>query len=550
MAMLAVPSEAKSGESKISPALLALAKAQPKQELAVIVRASPSNKGKAGRDNKEHRSARAAEAARKAKGKVGHGLSIVGSASATLTGAQILDLANDSDVAYVSADDVLTTTFDPTETAPLVATPGTLAVGAPTAWTRYAVTGRGIGVAVLDSGIAPHPDLAGRVVASVDFTSGAPGAPLVAAADPGGHGTHVAGLIAGDGAASGGRYAGVAPGANLIDVRVIGAGGATNVSTLLRGMQWVLANRTTYNIRVVNLSAGGKVVTSYRNDPLATGVEILTFSGIAVVVSAGNNGPGESTITSPGSDPYVITVGATDDNATPALEDDSLPFWSSRGPTAIDLLSKPDVVAPGRKMVSLRSPGSTLDREYPDRMVAGLDPLAPAYFRLSGTSMAAPMVTGIVALMLERNPSLTPAEVKQRLKATATPLLFGSTNTTGAGFVDAVAAVNASDSPSERPAYGVSDGFAAEAYSLVFGQPITWRDLNYNGGVDSSGRLWTDVTWDNVVWNDITWEDITWEAFSWSSVAWQDITWEDITWEATSQSVNSLSAKRGSALLD
>src|SRR5207249_9843770 len=133
-------------------------------------------------------------------------------------------------------------------------------------------------------------------------TSGA----LVAPADPGGHGTHVAGLVAGDGTASGGAYAGVAPGANLIDVRVINATGGTTVSTLIAGMKWILAHRTTYNIRVVNLSAGGPVTVSYTADPLATAVEVLVFAGITVVVSAGNEGPAPSTITSPGSDPYVI----------------------------------------------------------------------------------------------------------------------------------------------------------------------------------------------------------------------------------------------------
>ena len=192
-----------------------------------------------------------------------------------------------------------------------------------------------VGVAILDSGIAPHPDLAGRIVAAVDFTSGAGGA-LVPPADPGGHGTHVAGIVAGDGTASGGAYAGVAPGANLIDVRVIGASGSTNVSTLIAGMQWVLAHRADYNIRVVNLSAGGPSTTSYRDDPLAAAAEVLVFAGITVVVSAGNEGPQARTITSPGSDPYVITVGGIDDNGTATTADDALASWSSRGVTPID----------------------------------------------------------------------------------------------------------------------------------------------------------------------------------------------------------------------
>jgi serine protease AprX len=327
-------------------------------------------------------------------------------------------------------------------------------------------------------------------------------------------------------------YAGVAPGANLIDVRVIGASGATNISTLIAGMQWVLAHRAEYNIRVVNLSAGGPATTSYRDDPLATAAEVLVFAGITVVVSAGNEGPHERTITSPGTDPYVITVGGIDDSGTAATDDDALASWSSRGVTPIDGLAKPDVSAPGRKVVSLRSPGSTLDQELPDRLVAGLDPLAPAYFRLSGTSMAAPVVTGVVALMLEHSPALTPAQVKGRLKATATALAYGSAVTTGSGMVNAPAAVAAVGDTADATAIApVSAGFMSQMYSLIAGQPLAWRDLTYHGGVDSNGTPWSQVTWSNAVWDSVTWQNIDWWSFNWSAVTWQDISWEDISWE-------------------
>jgi serine protease AprX len=531
---LGLRADAKSDETKISPPLVAAMRANPQLDFAVIVRATGANK------NRTHESAVAAAAVVKAKGRLGHGLSIVGSVSAQLRWSQVQALSHDNNVAYISRDDVVTAKFDPVEAATTVTTPGIREIGAPDTWARYGVTGQGIGVAILDSGIAPHPDLAGRIVASVDLTSGLPGEPLVAPADPGGHGTHVAGLVAGDGTASGGLYTGVAPGARLVDVRVIGASGATTISTLIRGMQWVLAHRAAYNIRVVNLSAGAPVATSYKTDPLAAAVEVLILAGVTVVVSAGNNGPGSSTITTPGSDPYVITVGAADDNGTPTLDDDSSPSWSSHGPTSIDAVAKPDLVAPGRKMVSLRSPGSTLDVALPDRQVPGLDPTAPAYFRLSGSSMAAPVVAGVVALMLEKNPVLTPAQVKHRLKATATPLAYGTPESTGSGLVNAVAAVGSADGSGENPGYGFSDGLADEMYPYIYGQPIQWRDLNFNGGVDSSGTPWSQVTWSNVVWDEVTWQDITWEAFTWSLVTWEDITWEDITWETASQNVNGL----------
>ena len=541
----ATPAGAKThGNAKISPPLLALAAAKPKNDFSVIVRASSKR-------NNGHHAERAAAAVKRANGKVGRDLSIVGGASARLSGAAVLALADDPDVAYVGLDEVVTATFDPLDGAALASSPGIVEVGAPEVWRQLGVTGRGIGVAILDSGIAPHPDLAGRIVAAVDFTGGNTTADLVPPADPGGHGTHVAGLVAGDGAASGGAYTGVAPGASLIDVRVIGASGSTNVSTLIAGMQWVLAHRADYNIRVVNLSAGGPATTSYRDDPLAIAAEVLVFSGITVVVSAGNEGPHERTITSPGTDPYVITVGGIDDSGTATTADDALASWSSRGVTPIDGLAKPDVVAPGRKVVSLRSLGSTLDQELPDRLVAGLDPLVPAYFRLSGTSMAAPVVTGVVALMLEHSPALTPGQVKARLKTTATVLPYGSAETTGSGMVSAVAAVASSDqsagaasdqtasatAPSDQTAGAaaapdpVSGGFAGELYRLLYGQPLTWRRLAFNGGVDSNGVPWSEVTWSNVVWDAVTWQNLNWGSFNWSAVNWQDISWEDISWE-------------------
>ena len=520
----ATPAGAKThADAKISASLLALAQSKPKDDFAVIVRAAV-------KQNNGHHAERAAAAVQRAQGKVGRGLSIVGGASAILTGAEVLALANDPDVAYISADEVVTATFDPVDGAALASSPGILEVGAPAAWRQLGVTGKGIGVAILDSGIAPHPDLAGRIVASVDFTTGS-GTVLVAPADPGGHGTHVAGLVAGDGTASGGAYAGVAPGANLIDVRVIAASGSTHVSTLIAGMQWVLAHRNDYNIRVVNLSAGGPTTTSYRDDPLATAAEMLVFAGITVVVSAGNEGPAVRTITSPGNDPYVITVGGIDDSGTATTADDALASWSSRGVTSVDGLAKPDLVAPGRRIVSLRSPGSTLDLELPDRLVAGLDPLAPAYFRLSGTSMAAPVVAGVVALMLERSPALTPGQVKNRLKSSATALSYGSPETTGSGMVSAVAAVAASDQSAGAAADPVSAGFASEMYAQVYGQPLSWCDLAFNGGVDSNGVPWSGVTWSNVVWDAVTWQNVNWASFNWSAVNWQDIAWEDIAWE-------------------
>jgi subtilisin family serine protease len=144
--------------------------------------------------------------------------------------------------------------------------------------------------------------------------------------------------------------------------------------------------------------------------------------------------------------------------------------------------------------------------------------------------MAAPVVAGVIALMLERTPALTPAQVKSRLMATATPLAYGSVDTTGSGLVNAVAAVAATDqtAPAADP---VSSGFASQMYPYLYGQPLVWRDLAFNGGVDSNGVQWSDISWSNISWDAITWQNISWEAFNWAAVSWQDISWEGITWE-------------------
>jgi len=394
------------------------------------------------------------------------------------------------------------------------------------------VTGRGVGVAIVDSGIYAHPDLAGRVVAAIDFTSATPTVSPVALGDPGGHGTHVAGLVAGDGTLSGGAYTGVAPGANLVDVRVIDANGRSSVSTVLAGLQWVLRNRTTYNIRVVNLSLGAQEQTSYTLNPLSTAVEVLSFAGVTVVVSAGNAGPIAGTITMPGDDPFVVTVGAIDDTGTASPADDSMSSWSSCGPTAFDALAKPDLVAPGRHMISLRSPGSTLDTLYPTREVTAPGAVTADYFMLSGTSMAAPLVAGAVALILEKDPTLNPRQVKQRLVSGVTPLTFGTPMTRGAGMLNALTSVGSTDLTAWVDTSRVSDGFANLVFPLIAGQPLTWLDLTYNGGVDSLGIPWSQVTWTGVSWDSVTWSDVSWDAISWDTVSWETVAALGVSWDA------------------
>ena len=528
--------DSKSGPSNVDPGLLADATAHPDTYFQVIVRGAPSaaaptqsafhgGAGTQERSDGESRTEKAETVLSTSDGSR-RSLAIVGGASGRLRGSQIVTLAQTRLVDRIIRDETFTATWNADDAAQAVDDVAIETVKAPMVWNSKGLSGKGITVAVIDSGVADHPDLAGRIVARVDLTGeGSNG-------DPGGHGTHVAGLIAGDGAASKGRFTGVAPQANIASVRVIDATGHAKLSTIFAGLQWVLRNRSTYHIRIANLSFGGAALSSYQNDLLASAVEMLDFSGLTVVVSAGNDGRlGTSTVTTPATDPFVITAGADDTNGTPGLRDDSVAKWSSRGPTAFDGIAKPDLIAPGRRIVGLRAAGSTLDTLYPNLQVTAKGSKSAQYFMLSGTSMAAAIVSGVAALYLERRPSATPREVKAQLTATARALRDVRVSEQGAGVIDAFAAVTKPQARAPFTPYPASAAFAEQVFAKLYGQTITWRDLSFHGGVDSHGIKWTDVTWADITWDGITWEDITWEAFDWQSITWEDITWEDVTWE-------------------
>jgi serine protease AprX len=309
--------------------------------------------------------------------------------------------------------------------------PGLLGIGK-----IAAVTGQGIGVAVLDSGISPHSALYNKVVANVSFVSGDP-----IVSDVYGHGTHIAGIIAGNGAAAASvtplYTGGIAPGANLINVRVLGADGTGQTSDVIAGMEWAIANRARYNIRVINLSLGHPVTEPSATDPLCEAVADAVRAGIVVVAAAGNSGKTPDgrmvlgSIASPGNSPFALTVGALNTWGTVDRRDDSVTTYSSRGPTRFENVVKPDVAAPGNKIVSLQANGSYLPTIYPTLHKAGSG--TNAYMLLSGTSMAAPMVSGAAALLLQGNPSLSPAQIKLALQSGATYVKNGGLLGAGAG---------------------------------------------------------------------------------------------------------------------
>jgi serine protease AprX len=305
---------------------------------------------------------------------------------------------------------------------------------------QSATTGGGIGVAVVDSGIADHAALAGRVVARVNLVSDEPGV----SGDPFGHGTHIAGIIGGSATAAArvtpAFAGGSAPGVHFVDVRVLGGNGAGYTSDVIAGIDWTIANARRYGVRIINLSLGHPVTEPSATDPLCRAVARAVSAGLVVVVSAGNHGrtvqgaPVLGGITSPGNSPFAITVGALDAAGTIDRSDDRVAPYSSRGPTKFDFAVKPDVVAPGAAIVSSENPASWLSARYPGWHVAGSG--RNAYYRLSGTSMSAAVVSGGVALLLDGQPGLTPAQVKIALQMSAQFLPESGLVGGGTGSVD------------------------------------------------------------------------------------------------------------------
>jgi serine protease AprX len=349
------------------------------------------------------------------------------------------ELASDADIDVLSGDAAVEPfmTVSKASTAAdqvQAGTPGLLGIGA-----LAGVNGQGITVAVIDSGIATHPALGKKVVADVSLVSGDS-----SANDAFGHGTHIAGIIAGDGTPAAGvttlYQGGIAPGAKLVNVRVLGKDGTGWTSDVIAGIEWAITNRVKYNIRIINLSLGHPVFEPSATDPLDQAVLKATTAGIIVVASAGNAGktadgtPILGGITSPGNSPVAITVGAMNTKGTVGRDDDVMTTYSSRGPTRYDMAAKPDVVAPGNKIVSLEANKSSLVNTYPFLHVAG----GPknAYMTLNGTSMAAGMVSGGAALLLQANPNMSAAQMKLALQSGATFMVDGGLMGGGAGSVN------------------------------------------------------------------------------------------------------------------
>ena len=456
--------------SRAQPHVLTLAAQQPDTRVNVIVQKRNQNQAV------EQRVVRLG-------GTITKEFTIINAFVAELSASAAIALTEMEDVRWVSLDaPVIESGCDGcVSTANLTAFPST-SVRADKVWSISPNSqGEGITVAVVDSGInSSHPSLKGRVLADVKVSE------YQFMGDYYGHGTFVAGIIAGTGDVANGIAPGIAPRANLISVKVTSMAGAASESDVVAGLQWVYDNRDTYKIRVVNISFNSTLAQPYQTSPVNAACEFLWFNGIVVVVSAGNNG--SATLYPPANDPFVITVGATDQKGTSSISDDTLANFSAYGVLPNGTV-KPDLVAPGRNLVGpLNSIDGILAKLHPANVIS------QDYFRMSGTSASAPVVSGAVALLLQDEPNLTPDQVKHRLMAKANKSWSGyNAEKAGAGYLDTYAAVQATTLKTANSGQ-IANDLLATAVSKVTNTSVNWSSVN-----------WSSVNWSSVNWSSVNW---------------------------------------------
>jgi serine protease AprX len=463
-------------------------------------------------------------------------LPIVGSIAAFLTPEEIDALGTADFVVEVAADNPV---FGFDVATSMDITNLTIGLGNVAPGDAGGPEGAGVAVAVIDSGVATSSDLASsRIVGWKDFVN-EESAPY----DDAGHGTFVAGLIAGDGTGSlplehGGyatvQFRGVAPAADIVGIKVLDETGQGRTSSLIAGIAWAIEHKADYGIKVMNISIGGNPVGSIKRDPVARAVESAWRQGIVVVCAAGNEGEfGPGGILSPGNSPFVITVGATDTRQTAAVADDAVAVYSSIGPTLFDEFAKPDLVAPGNRLISLRAPASYIDTNFPENVIAIADyaPTAPlgtpsTYLMLSGTSGSTPLVAGTAALMLGEDPTLTPGDVKKRLMVTADPVAEATPHQQGAGTLDADEALSSTIR---------ADGFALTAYVgdgqsvLKSGDYKNWEKQAWSKYGWTKFK-WTKFKWTKFKWTKSDWTDVAWTKFKWTKFKWTQTEWTKFKW--------------------
>jgi serine protease AprX len=495
-------------DATLSPGLAAAAADNPSQVFRVIVQGDPGHRSRSVGDD--------VVAATQSEPGQSVGLKrrfvSIDGASAELTGKQVLKLAHKRGILAISVDQPVRITSVPLY-ASLQRWP--YASGAAKFWTQLA-TGNPSSmanpptIAVVDSGVDPSvPDLAGRVVHEENFTS----LPDNSAHDGRGHGTFVASIAAGSGA----LHAGVAPNADIVSLDVVDDNGTGLTSDVIAAADWILANKDAYGIRVANFSLHSSQPSTFRFDPLDKAVERLWFDGVVVVAAAGNYGvTQQGVLYAPANDPFVITVGAVDVNGTIGTGDDLAAPWSAYGST-LDGFAKPEISAPGRYMVGAIPLSSTLALERPDRLVE------PGYLLMSGTSFAAPVVSGTAAYILARHPSFTPDQVKGALMLTARPTPNALPRSTGVGEVAADRAVEVANPPNPNLALNQFVVPDPAGNGRVFDE-ATWTTYA------SANQVWDAATWTTATWTTATWTTATWTTAAWQTATWVSATWTTATW--------------------
>jgi serine protease AprX len=482
-------------KASIPDRLLKQAQRRPSGVFNVIVQ------GKRGKTSSE-----VGQRVRGEKGKVKRSFKTITGVSANLSGTAILRLAKRSDILAITPDAPVASTYENAEmwresthvdqlwtaTDPLTG----LDMPAPQA----------PAIAIVDSGVDSTnlESFGGRVIASVNLSSLSPGAD----GDDQGHGTMVAGIAAGGSPLA----PGVAPNAPIVSVRTSDGEGRSVTSDVIAAADWILANAKQYNIRVANFSLAGSVETSFRIDPLDKAVERLWFNDVVVVAAAGNHGSPDGPVSmsyAPANDPFIITVGALDQAQTSDPFDDTVPWWSGHGST-MDGFVKPDIAAPGRYLVMPVPVDATIPANVPDRV------LAPGYMWMSGTSFAAPVVSGAAAQILARHPEWTADQVKGALMLTS-------------AYLDA-------------PGAGVGEIDVASAASLDFTPPnpnenfYAFVQIDANGQEYFNAASWASYVEANASWASASWASASWASASWASASWASASWNEASWSSDVES--------------
>jgi serine protease AprX len=535
------------------PAVAQAATASAADQVPVVVRGTPGSGGAA------------QQAVEQFGGTVGRQLGVINGFSATVPVDRLAALRAVPGVAEVTADAGLTLSdADVTDQISQVGSMYTIATqdtGAQDLWER-GDTGQGVDVALIDSGVASVDGLtaSGKVVRGPDLTQD--NGTALQGVDTYGHGTHMAGIIAGrdDAAPTSGPalasdtsdFVGMAPGARIVSIKVANREGVTDVSQAVAAIDWVIANgrRNGLNIRVLNMSFGTDGTQSYLLDPLTYAVEQAWRAGVTVVVAGGNNGNNRTRLNDPAYDPYVIAVGSDDTKGTADRSDDSVSTFSNFG----DGNRNPDVIAPGDHVVSLRAPGTYLDSTFPAARIGS------RLFRGSGTSQATAVVSGAAALLLSQRPDLTPDQVKALLTRTATAIPHAPAAGQGRGLVDLSAAAAAPTPTDATQHWALSTGLGSldaargsyqttvqgltvggvlvnggAALSTATGSVVgavtgTLTGLLSGGSATPSGMSWSGMSWSGMSWSGMSWSGMSWSGMSWSGMSWSGMSWSGMSW--------------------